>query len=44
MAFLPFRFSWVPGFVLKRIVLSNFPEGVLEAEIANSVDFMVEQV
>ncbi len=37
-------FSVMPEFMLKRIILSNFPTANLEAEIANSVDFMVEQL
>jgi len=37
-------FSVMPEFMLKRIVLSNFPATSLETEIANSVDFMVEQL
>ena len=38
------RFSLMPEFVLKRLVLSNFPTREVEAEIANSIDFMVSQV
>jgi len=34
----------MPGFVLKRILLSNFPQGRVETEIANSIDFMVENL
>lgn len=34
----------MPDFMLKRIILSNFPDHKMEAEIANSVDFMVEMV
>lgn len=34
----------MPGFVLKRMLLSNFPEGPVETEIANSIDFMVEHL
>jgi len=37
-------FSLMPEFMLKRILLDNFPVQKLEAEIANSVDFMVEQL
>ena len=37
-------FSIMPEFMLKRIVLSNFPTTNMETEIANSVDFMVEQL
>jgi maspardin len=31
-------------FLLKRLVLGNFPTGMQEEEIANSLDFMVEQL
>lgn len=34
----------MPEFMLKRMILANFPTKVLEAEIAASVDFMVTQV
>jgi len=37
-------FPWMPDFMLKRIVLANFPSKVLEQQIANSVDFMVLQL
>eukprot|EP01114_Cavostelium_apophysatum_P004297 TRINITY_DN14495_c0_g1_i1.p1 TRINITY_DN14495_c0_g1~~TRINITY_DN14495_c0_g1_i1.p1 ORF type:complete len:361 (+),score=92.61 TRINITY_DN14495_c0_g1_i1:102-1184(+) len=37
-------FPWMPEFMLKRVILSNFPEGKMEAEIANSIDFMVLQL
>jgi maspardin len=37
-------FSIMPEFMLKRIILGNFPTANLEVEIANSVDFMVEQL
>eukprot|EP01120_Amphizonella_sp_Union-15-10_P012515 TRINITY_DN5578_c0_g1_i1.p1 TRINITY_DN5578_c0_g1~~TRINITY_DN5578_c0_g1_i1.p1 ORF type:complete len:314 (+),score=69.93 TRINITY_DN5578_c0_g1_i1:69-1010(+) len=37
-------FAWMPEFMLKRLLLSNFPSGIMEKEIANSVDFMVEQL
>ena len=37
-------FSIMPEFMLKRIVLSNFPATSMETEVANSVDFMVEQL
>lgn len=33
-----------PAFALKRMLLNNFPSGDLEAEVANSVDFMVEKL
>ena len=34
----------LPAFVLRRLVLGSFPQGVLSPPVANSVDFMVEQV
>jgi len=37
-------FSWTPDFILKRLLLQNFPNYVVEVEIANSIDFMVEQL
>eukprot|EP01132_Coremiostelium_polycephalum_P002794 gene2794-3474_t len=37
-------FSLLPEFMLKRIILSNFPTGLLEPDIAEATDFMVEQV
>lgn len=37
-------FSIMPEFMLKRIILGNFPTTNMEAEVANSVDFMVEQL
>jgi len=37
-------FPLMPEFVLKRMILSNFPAKTMELEIANSVDFMVQQL
>ncbi|KAF2074287.1 hypothetical protein CYY_004420 [Polysphondylium violaceum] len=37
-------FSILPEFMLKRIILSNFPQGLLDADIAETVDFMVDQI
>jgi len=37
-------FSVTPAFILKRILLANFPSYETEREIANSVDFMVAQL
>jgi len=37
-------FAIMPEFMLKRIILGNFPTSTLEVEVANSVDFMVEQL
>jgi len=37
-------FSIMPEFMLKKILLENFPQQQLENEIAKSVDFMVDQL
>jgi len=37
-------FPFMPEFMLKRVVLENLPKGKMESEIADSVDFMVEQL
>jgi len=37
-------FPVMPEFMLKRMILANFPTKVMEAEIANSIDFMVQQL
>jgi len=37
-------FTVMPAFVLQRYLLSNFPSHLLESEIANSVDFMVQEL
>jgi len=37
-------FSWMPDFVLKRMILSNFPDREMESKIAESVDFMVNEL
>jgi len=37
-------FPLMPEFVLKRMILNNFPEGKLDPEVADSVDFMVQQL
>jgi hypothetical protein len=34
----------MPTFMLQRFLLSNFPNNVLESEIAESVNIMVEQL
>lgn len=34
----------MPAFMLKRQILLNLPSEKLEAEVANSIDFMVERV
>lgn len=34
----------MPAFMLKRQILLNLPSENLEAEVANSIDFMVERV
>jgi len=37
-------FQWTPDFLLKRMLLSNLPDYDVEKEIANSIDFMAEQL
>jgi len=37
-------FPVMPEFMLKRMILSNFPTKIMEVEITNSVDFMVQQL
>jgi hypothetical protein len=34
----------MPEFVLKKMLLSNLPQHAVEAQIADSIDFVVEQV
>lgn len=34
----------MPEFAIKKILLNGFPKHEMEAEITNSVDFMVEQL
>jgi maspardin len=36
--------SWTPDFVLKRVLLQDFPEYPVEPEISNSIEFILEQV
>lgn len=36
--------SYVPEFLLKKAVLDNFPSGEQDPAVADSIDFMVEQV
>eukprot|EP00047_Mylnosiga_fluctuans_P019143 m.79289 g.79289 ORF g.79289 m.79289 type:complete len:341 (-) comp7998_c0_seq1:435-1457(-) len=40
----PTTLRLMPAFMLKRLVLGSYPQNVLEANIANSVDFMVERL
>ncbi|EGG13405.1 alpha/beta hydrolase fold-1 domain-containing protein [Cavenderia fasciculata] len=37
-------FSLMPEFMLKRIVLNNFPQGEVEPDVAEAIDFMVQQL
>jgi len=37
-------FPLMPEFMLKRLVLSNFPTGNMETQVGESIDFMVEQL
>eukprot|EP00824_Muranothrix_gubernata_P017170 TRINITY_DN35368_c0_g1_i1.p1 TRINITY_DN35368_c0_g1~~TRINITY_DN35368_c0_g1_i1.p1 ORF type:complete len:345 (+),score=73.87 TRINITY_DN35368_c0_g1_i1:1-1035(+) len=36
--------SWMPSFLLKRTILANFPQGPLDPEIADAIDFVVLQL
>jgi maspardin len=36
--------SWSPEFVIKRVLLQNFPNTTVEPEIANSIEFILEQL
>lgn len=37
-------FWMIPGFLLKRMVLSSFNKSLMEPQIADSIDFMVEKL
>jgi maspardin len=37
-------FPWMPEFMLKKMLLSNLPQHDVEAAIADSIDFVVEQL
>ncbi|KAM9970002.1 hypothetical protein ACTFIR_001840 [Dictyostelium discoideum] len=37
-------FSLLPEFLLKKIILNNFPSGLLDNETREAVDFMVDQL
>jgi len=37
-------FSWSPEFVIKRVLLQNFPDGSVETEIGHSIEFITEQL
>jgi hypothetical protein len=41
---LPFSLKMMPGFALRRMLLENLPQGRVEREIADSIDFIVERV
>ena len=34
----------MPALVLKKMVMGNFDKGIVDAEIADSIDFMVQSV
>ena len=34
----------MPAVLLKKMVMGNFESGVVDSEIADSIDFMVESV
>ena len=37
-------FWMMPALVLKKMVMGNFERGLVDADIADSIDFMVESV
>eukprot|EP00736_Rhodelphis_marinus_P008052 Rmarinus@m.5646 len=37
-------FAWMPEFYLKKLLLESFPQGVLDMETAQAVNFMVSQL
>lgn len=37
-------FKYLPTFVMRRLILSNYPSHKVEAEVADSIDFMIERV
>eukprot|EP00051_Salpingoeca_urceolata_P014906 m.190309 g.190309 ORF g.190309 m.190309 type:complete len:315 (-) comp18225_c1_seq1:63-1007(-) len=40
----PSMLRYMPAFMLRRMVLENYPDGEVDLEVARSVDFMVEQL
>ena len=39
-----FSFWMMPALVLKKMVMGNFERGLVDPDIADSIDFMVESV
>ena len=39
-----FRFWMMPAMMLKKMVMGNFDKGIVDSEIADSIDFMVYSV
>eukprot|EP00036_Acanthoecidae_sp_10tr_P019998 CAMPEP_0206314790 /NCGR_PEP_ID=MMETSP0106_2-20121207/15202_1 /ASSEMBLY_ACC=CAM_ASM_000206 /TAXON_ID=81532 /ORGANISM="Acanthoeca-like sp., Strain 10tr" /LENGTH=299 /DNA_ID=CAMNT_0053746163 /DNA_START=222 /DNA_END=1117 /DNA_ORIENTATION=+ len=37
-------YKYSPSFVMKRLILKNFPKGKIDPEVADSVDFVVERL
>eukprot|EP00041_Stephanoeca_diplocostata_P009022 m.136650 g.136650 ORF g.136650 m.136650 type:complete len:258 (-) comp17578_c0_seq1:490-1263(-) len=37
-------YKMMPGFVMKRLVLKSFPRSKVDAEVANSIDFVIERL
>jgi hypothetical protein len=37
-------YKYSPTFVMKRLILKNFPKGKIDPEVADSVDFVVEKL
>lgn len=38
------RFWMMPALILKKMVMGNFERGFVDADIADSVDFLVDKV
>lgn len=37
-------FKYLPSFVMRRLVLNNYPSAKVEEEVADSIDFMIERL
>lgn len=37
-------YSWMPAFLIRKQMLDNFPQGLLDADIADSVDFVAQEM
>ena len=41
---IDFRFWMMPALFLKKMVMGNFDKGLVDPDIADSIDFLVERV